>query len=372
MNQSADEAPEVATPSTAKRSRGRRKTSSPQRATIKAVAERAGVAISTVSRVVNGGAASKIAKERVSAAIAELGYTPSIAAQSLVSRRSGCIGLAVNTSQSPWFNQILLGVEESLSPSRKSVLLGSTMLTGRYDAGAVMSWIDQRRVDGLILVRYSRREEPLLKAAARAGIPTVLIAPDLSAPSEFIVRCNNVDAGHLAGQHLLDLGHERIAFAGGPRDSIDTLDRLTGLSQTMKKAGAPEPVNIWFGRHYSVEDGEEYANIYLQMSKKQRPSAVVLGNDPMALGFMRTLLHAGEDIPGTVSVVGFDGTSDGAVFWPGLTTVIQPTQRMAARACDALLDAIEDDNQERGASLEYAVELVVRQSTAPPNSRSRR
>ncbi len=370
MNASNKEVANPAAP--AKQTRSRRQPGTPGKPTIKAVAERAGVAISTVSRVVNGGAASKLAKERVSAAIAELGYTPSVAAQSLVSRRAGCIGLAVNSSQSPWFNQILLGVEEALAPSRKSVLLASTMLNGRYDAGAVLSWIQQRRVDGLIIVRYSRREEPLLKAATRAGLPTVLIAPDLTAPSEFIVRCNNIDAGHLAGQHLLDLGHERIAFAGGPRDSIDTQDRLTGLTQTLVKAGAPEPADIWFGRHYSVDDGEEYANVYLQMPKKQRPSAVVLGNDPMALGFMRTLLHAGEQIPESASVVGFDGTSDGAVFWPGLTTVVQPTQRMAARACDALLDAIEDDNQERGASLEYAVELVVRQSTAPPGSRSRR
>jgi DNA-binding LacI/PurR family transcriptional regulator len=328
------------------------------------VAEHASVAISTVSRVVNGGPTSEMVRQRVLASIAELGYTPSVAAQSLVTRRAGCIGLAVNSSQSPWFSQILAGVEEALAPSRMSVLLASMMLTGTYDASAVMSWIHERRVDGLILVRYSRRDRHLLDAAAAASLPVVLIAPDVSAPVEFLVRCNNSDAGSLVARHLIELGHQRIAFAGGPEDSIDARERLRGLSDVLQEHHLPGPSDVWFGTGYSPESGAEYAKQFLSRAPQVRPTAVVLGNDPMAIGFMRTVLRAGVRVPDDVSVVGFDGTPDGELFWPGVTTVVQPTRMMSARACRALLSAVLDaDDAERVPSLEYGVELLPREST---------
>jgi LacI family transcriptional regulator len=339
----------------------------PLKPTIRSVAELADVAISTVSRVVNGGRASDVIRRRVQRAIEELGYTPSIAAQSLVLRRTGCIGLAVNRSTSPWFSQILSGIEQALAPSRKSVLLGSMMLKGHYDPAAVLAWIAEGRVDGLILVRYSRRDRPLVEAAQRARLPIVLIAPDVSAPADFIVRCNNFEAGVLVAAHLAKLGHRRIAFAGGPKESYDTRQRLEGLREGLAEHQiAVDPELIWFGPSYSREAGGEFAQLFLKRAPKERPSAVVLGNDPMALGFMRKVLQQGVQVPGDVSVVGFDGSPDGEHFWPGLTTVVQPTQQMAISACEALLDRIDRRQRERGTSVEFAVQMLARDSTAAP------
>jgi LacI family transcriptional regulator len=339
----------------------------PLKPTIRAVAERAEVAISTVSRVVNGGRASEVVRRRVQRVIDELGYSPSIAAQSLVHRRTGCIGLAVNSSQSPWFSQILAGVEEALAPSRKSVLLASLMLKGDYDPGAVLAWLAEGRVDGLILVRHSRRDRPLLDAAAKAGVPVVLIAPDVSAPADFSVRCDNLQAGRLVAQHLNDLGHTRVAFAGGPKESLDTRQRLDGLRDGLLEHRIELPhERIWFGPGYSRRAGVEYADVYLAWPPAERPTAVVLGNDPMALGFMRTVLKHGLQVPADVSVVGFDGTPDGEQCWPGLTTVMQPTSRMAVAACKALLDSVERRQVDRSTSVDFAVELLVRESTAAP------
>jgi LacI family transcriptional regulator len=338
-----------------------------EKPTIRAVADRADVAISTVSRVVNGGRASEVIRRRVQRAIDELGYSPSVAAQSLVTRRTGCIGLAVNSTQSPWFSQILAGVEEALAPSRKSVLLGSMMLDGGYDPAAVAAWIQERRVDGLILVRYSRRDEPLFSAAVDAGLPIVLIAPDTAAPAELTVRCNNLEAGGLVGRHLASLGHHHIAFAGGPRESLDTRQRLEGLSSALSETGVEiDPREVWFGQGYSREAGIAYAMAFLERPVIERASAVVLGNDPMALGFMRTLVQHGVQVPREVSVVGFDGTPDGEQNWPGLTTVIQPTRRMAADACRALLRRVDNPGEEQRTAVEYGVQLLVRESTAPP------
>ena len=338
--------------------------------TIRAVAERADVAISTVSRVVNGGRVSAGVKRRVQKVIDELGYSPSIAAQSLVRRRTSCIGLAVNSTQSPWFSQILAGIEEALSPSKKSVVLASLMLSGKYDPGAVLAWIAEGRVDGLVLVRYSRRDRPLIDAASKAKLPVVLIAPDLSAPSDFSVRCDNVNAGWLVAHHLAELGHQKVAFAGGPKESLDTRQRVQGLEDGLADKGTRlDPDEVWFGSGYSRDTGVQYAQRFLARPERERPTAVVLGNDPMALGFMRTLLKNGVRVPEDVSVVGFDGTPDGEQCWPGLTTVVQPTRLMAIAACRALLESVEKRMPDRTTSVEFAVELLVRESTASPRSR---
>ena len=341
--------------------------SGPMKPTIHAVAERANVAISTVSRVVNGGKVSLGVRRRVQRVIDELGYTPSIAAQSLVRRRTGCIGLAVNSSQSPWFQQILAGIEEALAPSKKSVLLASMMLKGDYDPGAVLAWISENRVDGLVLVRYSRRDRPLLDAATKAAIPVVLIAPDLSAPSDFTVRCNNVRAGALVGQHLGALGHEHVAFAGGPRESLDSRQRLEGLQDSLAAQGVTlAPDQIWFGASYSRSAATAFAEDFLAIAPENRPTAVVLGNDPMALAFMRTVLKNGVRVPDDVSIVGFDGTPDGEQCWPGLTTVVQPTRLMAKTACEALLARVEKRQLDHTTTSEFDVELLARESTAAP------
>lgn len=339
--------------------------------TIRVVAERAEVAISTVSRVLNGGQVSEVLRRRVQGVIEELAYSPSIAARALVRGKTGSIGVVVHSGESLWFSQVLSGIERALGPSRKSVLLASTMLEGHYDPEAVLAWITEGRVDGLILARYSQRDRLLIEAAARAGLPTVLIAPNVIAPDDFTVRYDNLRAGRLVAKHLADLSHRRIAFAGGPEESLDTSQRLEGLQEGLAAYGLTiASQDIWFGPSYARAAGVEYADLFLARSPSARPSAVVLGNDPMALGFMRTVLKDGVRVPAEVSVVGFDGTPDGGQCWPGLTTVQQPTQRMAMAACQALLDSVERRQPEVRTRLpEFAGEILVRESTAGPPSR---
>lgn len=338
--------------------------------TISAVAERAQVAISTVSRVINGGAASEPIKRRVEQAIRELGYSPSVAAQSLVSRRTGCLGLAVNSTEGPWFSQVISGVEEAIASSRYSLLLASMRLHGTFDPSAVAAWIQERRVDGLIFVRYGQRQKPLFTQATRAGLPVVLLAPDTDAPADYSARCNNVDAGWLVGQHLSELGHRRIAFAGGPEASHDTKCRLEGLLGGLREGGVNEGCSlVWFGPSYYANAGVAFAEAYLQLDRKSRPTAVVLGSDAMALGFLGMMQRHGVAVPRQLSVIGFDGIPEGELIWPSLTTVVQPTRIMAASTCRALLERLQNPGRARIATEEFSVELVARESTAPPAER---
>jgi LacI family transcriptional regulator len=317
--------------------------------------------------VLNGHGVSTAVKHRVQRVIDELGYRPSITARTLAHGRTGCIGLAVDSTQSPWFLQILAGLEEALSASQKSVLLASLVLDDHYDPSAVLAWVLEGRVDGLILVCYSQRCRPILEAAERVGVPVVLMTPDLLAPADFTVRCDNVKAGGLVARHVATLGHRHVAFAGGPSDSLDTRQRLQGLEDELREHGISlAPERVWFGPAYACEVGVRYAEKFLRIPPNERATAVVLGNDSMAIGFMRTLLRHGVSVPGAVSVVGFDGTPDGEQIWPGLTTVVQPTRLMALALCQALLNGVEKRQPGRNTSTEFAVELLVRESTAPP------
>jgi LacI family transcriptional regulator, galactose operon repressor len=330
------------------------------------VADRANVAISTVSRVVNGGHTSEGIRRRVLRAIEELGYCPSVTARSLVTRRTGCLGVAVSSTQSAWFSQVLAGVEETLTTCRTSLLLASTTLHDNYDASVVAGWIQERRVDGLILVRYSARDQALYASAAAKGIPTVLIAPDAEVESALAVRSNNLEAGRIVAQHLVALGHRRIGFGGGPAESLDTRERLRGLALGLHEHGlvlAPEHVR--FGSSYTRDAGIASARWFLELDPRRRPTAMVLGNDAIALAFMRSMLQHGVPVPRDVSIVGFDGIPDGEQCWPGLTTVTQPTRRMSRDACRSLMRRIEDA-AEAERLIEYDVSLLARESTSAP------
>ena len=172
-------------------------------------------------------------------------------------------------------------------------------------------------------------------------------------------------AGRLIGRHLAELDHRRVAFFGGPRESLDTRRRLRGLSEALAERGVTiREADVGFASSYTPEAGIAFATRFLADRPAKRATAVVLGNDVMALGFIRTLLQSRVQVPRDVSVAGFDGIAEGALCWPGLTTVVQPTRRMAARACQALLDRIEGRGEKRPVSLEFGVELVVRESTA--------
>jgi DNA-binding LacI/PurR family transcriptional regulator len=331
--------------------------------TITAVADRADVAISTVSRVLNGGRTSEEIRRRVRLAIEELGYAPSVAARNLVRRRTDCIGLAVNSTQSPWFSEILVGIEEALVQSRKSVLLASMMLHGAYDPAPVQSWIQERRIDGLILVRFSRRDQPLFQSATDHGVPVALIAPDLPADAAYSVRSDNLRAGELVADHLAALGHRSVGFASGPHESVDGRERLQGLERGLGRHGVViNPRHVEFAAVYGRDPAIAYARAFLKLPRRERPTAVVLGNDTMALAFMRTVLQGGLLVPKDVSVVGFDGTPDGEQCWPSLTTVVQATRRMSREACAALLHRIDRDPTASGRE-QYPVELLIRESS---------
>jgi DNA-binding LacI/PurR family transcriptional regulator len=337
-----------------------------RRATILEVAKRANVAFSTVSRVMNGGGASLGVKERVQRAAKELGYTPSSIARNLKMGRQGCIGVIVESSQGSWFTEVLGGIEEALADkSGSALLLSSLSQRGQYHSTPVAGWIAERRVDGLIFARCTRREADLVERARAAHIPMVFVGPDehFGAGPVFVSR--NTEAARALGEHLLSLGHRRFGFLGGPETSADVRDRLRGLEEVLAAHGlGVDPAHRAFADAYVREAGVSFGRRWLELPRASAPTAIVCANDLLAIAFLRTVLQRRVLVPEDVSVVGFDGVAEGALYWPGLTTARQASHDMGAAACRALLRTIAGDPT-APLRVEMNTELVVRESSGP-------
>jgi LacI family transcriptional regulator len=326
--------------------------------TISTVARRAGVAVSTVSRYLNGHYVSQPVKARLSKVIVQLGYSRSWTARNLSLGRKGCVGLVVDSNQSPWFMQLLIGIEKELATRESSLMLSTLDSGGRSDRDVAMEWIRSHRIDGLIIVKFGSRERPLLARAVRSGVPTILLAPREPAPNQRVVRSDNFHAGVTIANHLADLGHKRIAFEGGA-PYLDLKDRLRGLRNGLADRDiALDPKFVSFCGKFESEAGMEFA--YHFFKKPPPVTALVMGNDSRALGFMRVAQQRGIRIPQDMSVAGFDDIPESGLVWPGLTTVAQPIREMSRLACQRLFDVTPSAKNE---TIECPMHLIVREST---------
>jgi DNA-binding LacI/PurR family transcriptional regulator len=333
--------------------------------TIATVAARAGVAVSTVSRYLNGRYVSRTVRARLSEIIEELGYTRSWTARNLSLGRRGSIGVAVDSSEDPWFVQLLKGIEEDLSTRDTSLMLCSMVVRKTYDPKIVLQWIQDHRVDGLIVAKAQRRERPLFRAARQAQVPVIAVAPFEIIAGVNVLRSNNVGGGAMVADHLVNLGHRSIAFAGGPSHSIDSKHRLRGLQEGLARRGITlAPKHIFSCESFELDAGTAFAEQFL--SRPLDVTAIVLANDALAFGFMRFALRRGIKMPDELSIVGFDGLVEGAFLYPALTTAAQPMQEMGRVACQRLLESHSvPGHVER---IEFPMHLIVRESTARPSA----
>ena len=328
--------------------------------TIAMVAAEAGVAVSTVSRFLNGHYVSPEVRARLAQVIQRLGYSRSWTARNLSLGRRGSIGVVVDSIEDPWFVQVLLGIEEELAGRDSSLMLASLELLGRYDPARVFEWIRDHRVDGLILAKTQRRDRPILHAASEARLPVVAMAPDEKLADVQVLQCNNVEAGMLLAEHLVDLGHTRIAFAGGPTHSIDSRHRLRGLREGLARRRLRlDPALVYSCGSWELEAGTAFAQSLL--GRPLPMTAIVFANDALALGFLRVAHERGIRVPDDVSVAGFDGLPLGTISWPSLTTVAQPIRDMGRVACRRLFEAIAQPGSVE--QIQFRMTLVPREST---------
>ena len=337
-----------------------------QRVTIIEVAKKSGVAVSTVSRVLNGGYASPGVRSRVQAVVRQLGYVPSTSARGLKLGRTGLIGFVSWNVFGTWASGLLRGVEDELVGRSTSVVIASLGLRGTYDASAVRAWVGERRVDGLILARAKEENGELIAALKEASIPTVIIGADCEFGYGVSVTTKNKKAGAIAADHLIQLGHQRIACWAGPRESLAARSRYEGVKEALEAKGLHlMEEHSGFAASYHSEACVGYARRWLSLPSPSRPTGVVMANDEQAMLFLKMLLDRGVSVPDDVSVVGFDGIEQGARFWPGVTTVAQPLHVIGSAATRLVLQMVEGTEEHIPERLEFDTELIVRESTGP-------
>lgn len=327
------------------------------RVTVRQVAERAGVSIATVSRVINGHAdVSARTRETVQRVLREDGYQASVRSRQ---RSTGLVGVAVPMIHPGYFAAILSGAAEALYEHDMQVVLCPTRHSHDREA-SLLDWLAAGGADGAILVLPEESSEELRELADH-GLRFVVIDPRTEISEGISVVC----AAHSAGaaevtHHLLELGHRRIGVIGGPEGWIATQERLRGHHAALAGRGVlPDPALVRYS-NFRLDGGKQAAAELLAMADP--PTAIFAFNDNMAIGAIQAAMARGLRVPGDVSVAGFDDTGEAAITVPALTTVRQPLAELGRTAVSILLRQLENRRLEP-LRVELQTRLVVRSST---------
>ena len=333
------------------------------RSTIREVASAAGVSIATVSRVLNGRPdVAPATRAAVLRAVRDQRFSTNRSARALSGGRTGLVGVTLPLVEAAYFSEILGGTAEALYEQDMRVVLSPTLhLHDR--AMTLLDRLMHGTTDGAVLMLPEETNEEL-KALQRLGYPFVVVDPrvplDEGVPS---VSAANASGARAAIQHLLSLGHRRIAALTGIAEWLASSERLNGYHSAHASAGVLSDPELVVEGDFTLEGGE--ASAALLLDAPEPPTAIFAFNDNMAVGVLRAARARGVRVPEDLSVVGFDDSEQAAIVTPALTTVRQPLAEMGRMAVSLLLRLLENQRVE-GLNVELATRLVVRESTAPP------
>lgn len=335
--------------------------------TIHDVADRAGVSIKTVSRVMNNEPSVKKATlEKVMAAIHELNYQPNAAARNLASTRSYTIGYIYDNPNAYYVIDMQKGLLDTCRRHGYELLIHPTNAKSAGIVAEVLEFVQRSRLAGLVLTPPFSEMPEIAQALQDEGIDFVRIISG-STPSPKLTNCVLIDdftAAFKITNHLLELGHTQIGFLCGDDEHSSSGERLAGFKAAMTKRGLSVNPKMVLPGSYSFESGVQGARQLLALN--QPPSAIFACNDEIAAGALFSARLANVQIPGQLSIVGFENSPFSRQTWPPLTTANQPNTTIAAQAAELLFRQARPHANEK--TLEQPVfipELLVRESTGP-------
>jgi DNA-binding LacI/PurR family transcriptional regulator len=319
------------------------------------VARRAGVSHQTVSRVLNGHPnVSPQTKAEVLAAIRALGYRPNIAARTLVTGKTNVLGVVSVDTTLYGPASMLYGIERALHPEY-FVAVASLPAFERGSLTEAVERFVAQSVAGIIVIAPNVSASEALGGLA-VSVPLVVVGSGDYSPLPSVAIDNRAGAAN-ATRHLLDLGHRTVHHIGGPDSWLDARERVEGWRHALRVAGAPVP-GLARG-DWSARSGYEIGH---RLAAREDVTAVLCGNDAMALGFLRAAAEHERRVPEDISVVGFDDVPEAAYYHPPLTTVRQDFGVLGVRALHVLMDLITNGGQARPAR-PIAADLIVRASS---------
>jgi LacI family transcriptional regulator len=334
-------------------------------ATLRDVAEAAGVHASTASRALNESTRPMVNAETVRKVLAvadDLGYRPNSLARGLKMSQTFTVGVLIPDLTNPLFPPLVRGLEDGMSEPGYTVVAANTDGDDEKERAIVSSMLT-RRIDGLV-VATARREHPLMHELADTGIPLVLVVRTVEdLPISSVVTDDHEGTG-LAVRHLLSIGHERIAHVAGPLTVSAGLDRYQSFQSWMRHEGRPVDADLIAFADWFQEDAGAVAFRTL-LDRGTDFTAVVAGNDLIALGCYDVVAERGLRIPDDISVVGYNDILFADKFNPPLTTIRVPSYEMGVRAAGLLLEHIREPGREPE-TLQVDPTLVVRRSASAP------
>lgn len=343
--------------------------SAPQRSqrqlSIKDIARLARVSHPTVSRALqNSPLVNAKTAERIRRIADEAGYRASAVARGLVTRRTRTIGLVVTTVADPFASEVVCGIEQTANDHGYSVFLADSNADPERERKVVQAFAE-RRVDGII-VTSSRVGALYLPMLSEMEVPIVLVNDQYPGAFVHSVMIANFEGMRAVAEHLIGLGHRRIAYLGDQFGYQSDAERLAGYRAALAEAGIPAPEELIANGDGRPEGAMTAMEKLLALAG--RPTAVCCYNDMTALGAMRQIRAHGLRVPEDISVAGFDDLFFASYLQPPLTTVRQPMRRMGQLAMESLFRLMS--GEESVPQIKVDAELIVRASTAPAGARA--
>ncbi|WP_159623257.1 LacI family DNA-binding transcriptional regulator [Ruania rhizosphaerae] len=330
-------------------------------ATQKEIARLAGVSVSSVSAVLNGTTHTRMShatRERIEAAIAEAGYVPNDAARALRRQQAGTIAVVVEKLENPAYKELFHGIYEAAEERGWAVVLGDVVWM-RSGSHFLARLLGRGSIDAIVLRQDRLIDEEVLAHLRARPTPVVLVERQAD-PHDSWIAVDDLAAGRMAAEHLIELGHRDIAFVGG--EGQPSAARCEGYATAMRSAGlvSSSPVVTGFGPESGARGLDELR------ARGVLPTAVVVANVMSAVGLLAAAADAGIDVPGRFSVVGIHDADIADVVRPSLTTVKLPMRALGVRAVEQVSALLAGTPTELGVFTDPPPEVIVRSSTAPP------
>ena len=348
------------------RKSGRSKGIPDSRITVKHIAKEAGVSLGTVSNVISGKMPVRPEmRRRVVEAIRHLGYQPSLLARGLRRNKSSIIGMVIPDITNPFFPAVVRGVEDVAYQNSFRLVLCNTDNDPQKEESYLRE-LYSYRMAGLILIPSVNSQITTLVDLEFKDVPVICLDRRPEDWTGETVTVGNSEGAFAATNHLIKLGHRSIAMITGSLHLTNAVARMEGFHMAMRKA------KLEIGHEY-IQEGRfdrlsGYEKMRILLQQRPRPTAVVCGNDLIALGVLSALREASLRCPQDVSVVGFDDIDLAEITDPSLTTVFQPGYQMGARGATLLIKRLRGSGDEPPQNIVLPTELKVRHSVAPPHT----
>ena len=332
---------------------------------IKEIAEKSGVSIATVSRVMNNkGSVKEDTRKKIIRIANELSYKPDSSARALSRKQTDTIGVILPELNDEFFMDFVHGIDEEAHRNNRYLLISSSH-SQRDDLETMIEFMSSGRVDGVILMAPSM-QDALSDIFKKSKRPFVLVncTNDLENAATFNI--DNYRGAYLMVEHLINHGYKNLGMVNGPKQNNEARDRYRGFVDALKKYNIPENSKLIMEGEFSLKSG--YYSFLRLMGQKKKPDAIFMANDMMALGAYEAARSSNIQIPNDVAIAGFDDIFSGRIVTPRLTTVHAPINELGRKAMNYLLKMIAGKVDPRAAHLEVlSTGLVIGSSCGCTN-----